>query len=407
MTDNNNNVVIVDIVDVDDNLIELEKRMFVDGGGGEGGEIGEGGDGKDGETGKGIKGNYFKDIHCSGINKIAEQKDISSFIPDVDEGYLPMECRKKIIPYRFYKDICETMYNKFGYNDGKLSSALNVISLYLKGQKLLYLEAKAYCEHYLYRMMLPAIVISSASSVISGVYSDNSTASKTVAGATALNTLILSLINYFKLDAKAEAHKMTAYSFEQLISECEFTSGKILLSNINENDRNKRIRKRGEKREKDEKEEGNGGRGEEDNKGNTGGIKYDIYYIQDFINNIEKKVKEIKEKNQFIIPEKIRNRYPNICNKNIFMEVKNMNINEMVLCNQLKVIGIEETDYNNRIILGDRTPEVYEHRRNIYRIKNEKIEQIMAYRKQKTQYDKDITCELENNKYKHSGWIFY
>ena len=180
-----------------------------------------------------------------------------------------------------------------------------------------------------------------------------------------------------------------------------------LVLTINENDRNKRIRKRGEKREKDEKEEGNGGRGEEDNKGNTGGIKYDIYYIQDFINNIEKKVKEIKEKNQFIIPEKIRNRYPNICNKNIFMEVKNMNINEMVLCNQLKVIGIEETDYNNRIILGDRTPEVYEHRRNIYRIKNEKIEQIMAYRKQKTQYDKDITCELENNKYKHSGWIFY
>ena len=89
------------------------------------------------------------------------------------------------------------------------------------------------------------------------------------------------------------------------------------------------------------------------------------------------------------------------------MEVKNMNINEMILCNQLKVIGIEETDYNNRIILGDRTPDVYEHRRNIYRIKNKKMEEIMAYRKQKTKYDKDITCELENNKYKHSGWIFY
>ena len=392
MTDNNN-VVIVDIVDVDDNLIELERRMYVDGEG-------------SGDRGIGEE-DYFDNIHCNGISKIAEQKDISSFIPDVDEGYLPMECRKKIIPYRFYKDVCETMYNKFGYNDGKLSSALNVISLYLKGQKLLYLEAKAYCEHYLYRMMLPAIVISSVSSVISGVYSDNSTDSKAVAGATALNALILSLINYFKLDAKAEAHKMTAYSFEQLISECEFTSGKILLSNINENDRNKRIKKRGEKKEKEEKEEGNGGRGEGGERGNTGGIKYDIYYIQDFINNIEKKVKEIKEKNQFIIPEKIRNRYPNICNKNIFMEVKNMNINEMVLCNQLKVIGIEETDYNNRIILGDRTPDVYEHRRNIYRIKNKKMEEIMAYRKQKTKYDKDITCELENNKYKHSGWIFY
>ena len=36
--------------------------------------------------------------------------------------------------------------------------------------------------------------------------------------------------------------------------------------------------------------------------------KYDLKYIQEYITDIEKKVKEIKEKNQFIIPERIRNR---------------------------------------------------------------------------------------------------
>ena len=136
------------------------------------------------------------------------------------------------IPHRGFLSIMDTMNIKFGYNDGKLSTALDLISLYLKGQKMLYLEAKSYCEFYLYRLMIPAIFISSASSVVSGIFYDNTTAVKIVSATSAANTVILSLVNFYKLDAKAEAHKMTAYSFDQLISECEFTSGKILLSNV-------------------------------------------------------------------------------------------------------------------------------------------------------------------------------
>jgi hypothetical protein len=49
------------------------------------------------------------------------------------------------------------MTDVFGYHEGNLSTSLDVISCYLKGQKILYLEAKAYCEFYLYRLMMPAI----------------------------------------------------------------------------------------------------------------------------------------------------------------------------------------------------------------------------------------------------------
>ena len=81
---------------------------------------------------------------------------------------------------------------------------------------------------------------------------------------------------------------MTAYSFDQLISECEFTSGKILLSNV----KNNKISNEKEQEENKEKK----------------GIKYDIVYLQNFITDIEKKVKEIKEKTYHTRKKKVSNK---------------------------------------------------------------------------------------------------
>jgi hypothetical protein len=298
----------------------------------------------------------------------------------LSKNILPEEYKiniEEIVPdkYMSFTDIKDMMNTKFGYNAGELANSLDIISAYLKTQKVLYLEAHSYCEFYLYRLTLPTILISSMCSVISGIFNTVPMASIIVAGATAFNAFLLSVITYLKLDAKAEAHKMTAYSFDQLISYCEFNSGKILLSS-------------------DDKESNNG-------------IKYDLVYIQKFISEIEKTIKEIKEKNQFLIPEVIRERYIEIESKNIFSTIYELKINELILLNELKVIVRDSTTKRNIVKMGDTSKEANDADYKAYIKKNEKIKELLEFRKEITKVTEYLTNYTKIKRYSGCCRIFY
>lgn len=194
----------------------------------------------------------------------------------------------------FSETINDAYIGKRAYN----SITLDLIALYLKGQKILYVESKTYCEQCLYYIMLPTIFISSACTVLSISLETYMFGPLIVASLTAFNSFMLALITYLKLDAKAGAHKTSAYQFDKLESTCEFLSGKVLLM------RDDKI----------------------------------LEEVIEFVDSVEKKVEEIKDTNQFIIPEIIRCRYSNIYMHNVFAIVKKFRTKFLLDKNRLYLI---------------------------------------------------------------------
>ena len=135
---------------------------------------------------------------------------------------------QEIIDFKEYSEGISSVYmGQMTY----YSITLDVVTIYLKGQKLLYIESKTYCEMCLYFLMLPAIFISASCTVLSIALSSYSFGSVIVSTLTAINSFILGIVTYLKLDAKSEAHKTSTYQFDKLQTRCEFFAGKIYMIN--------------------------------------------------------------------------------------------------------------------------------------------------------------------------------
>jgi hypothetical protein len=193
-----------------------------------------------------------------------------------------------------YKSIETLLGAQYNSDNSNKSVICDIIAMYLKGQKILYTEAKTVCEQRMNYLMLPAIFITSLCTILSLVLKELNYGSTIVSSLNGFNAFLLALISYLKLDAKAEAHRTSAYKFDKLQSQLEFSSGKSMFVTLNYEDMVK------------------------------------------IINDTESNVREIKETNKFILPEDIRVRYPRLCNMNVFAEVKKVQNSEMQTTNQLK-----------------------------------------------------------------------